>query len=278
MIKSFAEKLDCTIPGDLKPFVAYGIHGFSDTPLTLTFPIHPSGFPVLIYVYGDKTKLHLEREVVDAPSRLNLAGQIHNFIPKMGIDGYFGQIGFILTPMTPYYLFHKPGNSFINRWMGIEEVLPELGPATVKELTACEDPMESVPILLAFLSQLISRRLPPIGWLDQALEKIQQQNGLLAISDLAEQVGISLRHFRRKFKEIVGVPPKYYCKVIQLNTIFEALHTSNEEALNRLALDSGYYDQAHFINDFKKFIGDSPEKFLAGDQAFVKTYLGFKGR
>ncbi|MEM6630591.1 MAG: helix-turn-helix transcriptional regulator [Bacteroidota bacterium] len=278
MIKAFAEKVPCEIPKELQPFVVAGIHGYSEKEVHLTFPIYPNGFPVLIHVYKSLPRLYVENGVFQAPSRLNLAGQIHNLIPKMEVEGYFGQIGFILSPLTPYYLFHIPGSSFINKWIGMDSLLPKQTPSILKELLAYKDPLHCIPILLAFLNQLLPNRLPPIEWLDQSLEEIQQQNGLLSIAESAEKVGISLRHFRRKFKEIVGVPPKYYCKVIQLNTIFEALQTSNNEALNRLALDCGYYDQAHFINDFKKFIGNSPEKFLAGEHAYVKTYLGIKGQ
>ena len=68
--------------------------------------------------------------------------------------------------------------------------------------------------------------------------------------------------------------PKYFCKVIQINFNFELLRTSNTEKLHHLALDCGYYDQAHFINDFNRFIGESPTKFLRGQHGFVKSYSG----
>lgn len=70
------------------------------------------------------------------------------------------------------------------------------------------------------------------------------------------------------------MPPKYYCKVIQINTFFELLNSPAKEKLHHLALDCGYYDQSHFIRDFIKFIGESPEKFLNGNHAYIKTYLG----
>jgi len=71
--------------------------------------------------------------------------------------------------------------------------------------------------------------------------------------------GVCERHFRRIFKKVIGVAPKYFCKVIQLNTVFDMLSTSATEKLHHLALDCGYYDQSHFINDFNRLIGESPE-------------------
>ena len=93
---------------------------------------------------------------------------------------------------------------------------------------------------------------------------------------MSDQAEISLRHFRRKFKEIIGVSPKYFCKIIQLNTVFEMLNSSDIEKTHHLALDCGYFDQAHFIRDFKKMIGSSPRKFLEGNYSFVKEYMGRK--
>ena len=47
--------------------------------------------------------------------------------------------------------------------------------------------------------------------------------------------------------------------------------------MHLLALDCGYYDQSHFINDFNKLIGNTPENFLQGNQTYLKNYRRIPG-
>jgi len=192
------------------------------------------------------------------------------------INGRFGQIGLILMPTALYYLFHKPGTFFLNSTKDFEDITPLKFQNLLAELNARKEPEERVPILFDVIEQLAKNRLPAIEWLDASFSHIFKANGKISQTELAEKCGVGPRHFRRKFKEIIGVSPKYYCKVIQLNTIFQLLKTSNPEALHRMALDCGYYDQAHFINDFNQIIGSSPTRFLNGKDAYVRSYLGRK--
>ncbi|MBD1262181.1 AraC family transcriptional regulator [Maribacter polysiphoniae] len=277
MIKAFAERPEFEIPENLKPFLISAIHGHTEDAIHLSFPNYPNGFPVFINVYGSYPILHLNGRVTRAPSTLNLAGQIYGEIPKIEIQGRFGQIGFLMHPTTPYYLFHLPGNLLLNSWSAIEEISPKNTTELFKALDSCQDPLHRLPILMHYLEQLIPCRLSPVPWLDQSLTEIYECDGLLSIKELSERAGLSLRHFRRLFIKIIGIPPKFFCKVVQLNTIFESINNANTEKIHHLAYDCGYYDQAHFINDFKKLIGDSPEKFLNSKYAYVKTYLGRKG-
>lgn len=274
MVKSFASFLEYNLPDELKPFIAAVIHGESEAETQFTYPVHAIGFPLIIHVYGDLPILHVNGTVAKARSRLNLAGQIFDTEPKIEIDGTFGQIGFVLYPSATYYLFHKKGDFFLNSWRTFEATISNGVEGLHKDLNQCKTPIDRVPVLLDFLKKLAENRLPPIPWLDEALGEILRKNGVVGQEELAENAGISLRHFRRKFKEIVGVAPKYFCKVIQLNTIFELIKTADADKLHHMALDCGYYDQAHFINDFRKLIGDSPSGFLKGEHAYVKTYLG----
>ena len=139
------------------------------------------------------------------------------------------------------------------------------------------EPLEIITHILAALEKLVPHRIEPIAWLDATMLEIFRNNGSVSMADLLAQTSFSARHFRRKFKEIVGISPKYFCKVIQLNSVFKIIKSDNTEKLHALALDYGYYDQAHFINDFNRLIGENPSDFLGGDFVHLKSYLGRNG-
>ncbi|MDT7827139.1 AraC family transcriptional regulator [Pricia sp. S334] len=274
IIKNFSNKLDFKIPESLREYVVCAIHGQSDSEIQITYPVHPNGFPLLINIYGDMPTLHIGGKMIHPKSRLILAGQVRAKNLEIEMDGVFGQIGFVLRPTTPYYLFQKCGSYFLNRWRSVENIVPNDSDRLEKTLDSTGEVMARLDIMLEFLNKLSLKAHPRHKWLDRTLKIILHTDGRVSQNKLAEIVGFSLRHFRRRFKEVIGVSPKYYCKVIQMNTFFEIFKSSDETKLNTMALDCGYYDQAHFNRDFNSLIGDSPRKFLNGDHSFAKDYLG----
>lgn len=276
MIKKFAQTLEFDIPEVLKPHIIAAIFGETDEKVEITFPVFPNGFPVLIHIFGDLPNLQVMGKSSPAPSKLNLAGQIQGAFPKMHINGRFGQNGFLLHPLTPYYLFHTKGEDFLNEWIALENKPLYDWASLHSRLEKCEKPLERVTKLAEMLIALEKKRLPPIPWLDQSIASIYSKKGNISVNELVRATDIGPRHFTRKFREIVGVPPKFLCKVVQLNSFFDAINTSDENKIPQLALECGYFDQSHFIHDFRKLIGDSPERFLRSKDAYVKEYLGRK--
>ncbi|MFK7814514.1 MAG: helix-turn-helix domain-containing protein [Maribacter sp.] len=269
------EKIDCEIPVLLRPFVMAVVQGETSSAVQTSMPAPPTGFPLLIYVYGDYPKLNVNgKSFVSSTVPLNVAGQIDISGIRMQVDGVFGQIGLVLHPLAPYYLFHISGNEISNRWKGLLGSLPSRSKTYFDSISSDLTPKKNISNILRALQLVLEHRINPIEWLDFTIAEIFKHNGSISLSELINKTNMSERHFRRKFKEIVGISPKYFCKVIQLNSVFEIIKSANTDKLHALALDYGYYDQAHFINDFSKLIGESPVNFLNGAFVHLKSYLG----
>lgn len=88
--------------------------------------------------------------------------------------------------------------------------------------------------------------------------------GATRIDGVAAQLGVTDRHLRRVFTEHVGVSPKDYARASRLQRAISLFGTSNDWA--RIALDVGYYDQAHFIGDFRRLTGVTPAAFARGER------------
>ena len=94
-----------------------------------------------------------------------------------------------------------------------------------------------------------------------------------SITSYCRQSGISLRHFQRLFNRYVGVGPKNYLKIKQFElSSRELLYDAESGPLTNVGIDSGYYDQSHFIRHFKSHTSFTPGKFQ-GKQPALKSKL-----
>lgn len=274
MIKHFAKKVDYKIPADLRGLVAAVITGESANEINLEVPIFATGFPLLVNICGNKPTYIVNDRKLVTKSRLVIAGQIYKARIHFKQTGLFKNLGIILMPSAPYYLFHKPGKFFNNEWTNFEDSSPNDSKFLIEQLAICTSNQDRIQLIMNFLIELNNSRLPEIDWLENSINKILKKNGQVGQDELTDTASMSDRHFRRVFKNIVGVPPKYFCKVIQLNTVFQLLNVSASEKIHHLALDCGYFDQNHFIKDFYSLIGETPERFLNGELSFLKEYMG----
>jgi len=110
---------------------------------------------------------------------------------------------------------------------------------------------------------------------DIAYEKIYSSNGLLHIQDLISELNLNSRSFRRKFYQRVGVSAKSLCRIVRTSQIINAIKESKNIDYQKLVYSGKYFDQPHFVNDFRKFIGESPGTFFHRDIRLVKLFSGF---
>jgi|WetSurMetagenome_2_1015567.scaffolds.fasta_scaffold185651_2 transcriptional regulator GlxA family with amidase domain len=95
----------------------------------------------------------------------------------------------------------------------------------------------------------------------------------LKVSELAKTHNISSRHLERKFREYSGMPPKLYSRIARFQRAVRSYGSTTHGSLTSLALDCGYYDQSHFIHEFKTFSGYSPGQYFAGEAAEATCFL-----
>ncbi|WP_050748961.1 DUF6597 domain-containing transcriptional factor [Shouchella clausii] len=81
------------------------------------------------------------------------------------------------------------------------------------------------------------------------------------IGEVIEQVGISHRRFNQLFKEEVGMTPKRLNRIYRFQEVLRNLHSGESHSWTDIALECGYYDQAHFIKDFQSFSGLNPSEY-----------------
>lgn len=90
----------------------------------------------------------------------------------------------------------------------------------------------------------------------------KELDGDQKISELAEKYNISVRTLERKFKKNTGLTLKKYQLIMRLNKLLEDIYMNENINWSKLALNHGFFDQAHMINVLKKYLGETPNKYL----------------
>jgi len=112
-----------------------------------------------------------------------------------------------------------------------------------------------------FLLSRLSTFKREIQTVEAATQVLFQTRGLADISKLALAMNLSTRSLERKFDEAVGMSPKSLARVIRFDHIKNELILKPQTSLTALPFQFGYFDQAHFIHDFKQFSGETPSIF-----------------
>ncbi|HMO13890.1 MAG TPA: helix-turn-helix domain-containing protein [Pirellulaceae bacterium] len=109
-------------------------------------------------------------------------------------------------------------------------------------------------------------RLKDQALIDQALRRaidsLYQTAGQCAISGVAESLDISAKHLERKFKSKIGLTAKKLARLIRLQTTICQLTRDPRQSLTTVALRGQYFDQSHFIKEFREFTGLTPKQFF----------------
>lgn len=94
-----------------------------------------------------------------------------------------------------------------------------------------------------------------------ALALIHESKGTIRISELAAQLHTSQSPLEKRFRKAVGASPKKFASVVRLKHAISSY--PSQQNLTGLGYEAGFYDQAHFIKEFRRFTGESPETFFA---------------
>src|SRR5690606_31231500 len=99
-------------------------------------------------------------------------------------------------------------------------------------------------------------------------------NGQLHVNELTTAVNINRRQLERKFTSAIGLSPKQLAKTIRLQSALKMLLSKRFTSFTALAHAGAYYDQAHFIKDFREFTGLTPKEFYGNNMMMSSLFYG----
>jgi AraC-like DNA-binding protein len=107
--------------------------------------------------------------------------------------------------------------------------------------------------------------------IDGAIELIEQNKGNISLRELMQATYTSKRTLERHFLEQVGLLPKTFSRLVRFNEVIRFIESNLNIKWRQLADVFGYYDQSHFINEFKALTGGLPQDYLSLKARFEKV-------
>ena len=101
-----------------------------------------------------------------------------------------------------------------------------------------------------------------------ALRTFRADPAVARVREVTDQIALSPKRFIERFKADVGVTPKRYCRLLRFQRVVSHAHQSAPTDWAGLALDCGYFDQAHLIHEFREFSGLTPTAYEAHRTTF----------
>jgi AraC-like DNA-binding protein len=117
-----------------------------------------------------------------------------------------------------------------------------------------------IQIVEQFLISRLKERAPDHLVLE-ALAVLHQRRGNIQIKELAKQLRISQSPLEKRFRQRVGTSPKKFASIIRLKYAIQSYNP--QFRLTALGYEAGFYDQSHFIKEFRHFTGEAPDHFFS---------------
>lgn len=240
----------------------------AETPLD----IHPVGYNTMAFtldagVFGDAT----------GPYNFSLS--YHGYIAKhIQLTPLVPRIKMVIVSFTATgatRLFGLSQHNLLNQIVALEEVIPgaqELKARLEGRVSCGQQAIRLIEqwLLAQLRTEAYYRHAPTI---EKACALIQAHNGHFRIKSLCAELGISQTALEDQFKELIGTSPKLYCRITRFMAAYQFLLEQTHVEWSELVYRYRFFDQAHFIRDFKGFFGYSPSKIHLANAQLVRKII-----
>lgn len=121
--------------------------------------------------------------------------------------------------------------------------------------------VECVSILDKYFLDLLEKYYKPDSAMDYAVNEIYYKRSV-SMKSLAQYLNISDRQFERRFKQNIGINPKSFQRIARFQSTMKEILLNKQSTYLDIAYKNSYYDQSHFLRDFRYFVGKTPSDFL----------------
>jgi AraC-like DNA-binding protein len=271
-----AMKVSFTQPEQqLSPYVAliWVFESRSGVPLADSRIIVPDGRAKIIVPYRNSLCAAVSHRLLNAKEHhIFLVGIQSNPTTIASTATDTGTIGVELTPKGLYHLFKLSMHEITNRMVSFEEAFGPPGARLQTMVGDAEDPQQKIVLLQTALTHLLQQNDKEYALLDHTLDLLAQTHGMMPVQELAAHIGYTRRYLDRLFQEHVGVSPKSLASILRFQEVYQGWMQHQSPTFFSNHWPAYYYDQSHFIKEFKRFTGFTPQHYAGIVNEFGRAF------
>jgi AraC-like DNA-binding protein len=165
-------------------------------------------------------------------------------------------------PGGAFPFFGVPANELCNSQVPLDALWGAEAASLRERLMHTESTAQKFNVLEAALLRRLKQAETPSRVVQFALQRFQSVPVNATVTQVADESGLSERHLVRLFRQEVGLTPKIFSRVRRFHEVLNRLKHQQDVDWADVAFDCGFYDQAHFIHEFRAFCGLSPARYL----------------
>ncbi len=222
--------------------------------------VYPCGYATMVFHYGSPSKFQKKNSSKYIEPNLVICGQQTNYY-DLSLSGKTGMILIVFRPHGVKSFFNFPITELLNENLSLQELANNEAAELEDRLFNSLNNKQRIIHLENFLiKRLIHSN--EFERVEHALKLIENSKGRIKAQDIAYDVCLGIKQFERTFSKYVGVNPKKFASIVRFQNVIQMKRKHKNSSMFQLAIDNGYYDQSHFIHDFKSLTGLTPRVFF----------------
>jgi len=184
------------------------------------------------------------------------------FTKKLGLHGTIETIGIRFKPASASFFLPLPLSELKDQTVPVSELNVKNYSAIYSKVYKANTISQKTLIIENWLCHIFEPKNHNRHAIDRALAYLEKHNGMKKILSLSQYLDLDKRKLERLFQHHVGLSPKEYSRNLRIAKARCFIKQSGNNSLTNIAYDLGYYDQSHFINQFKKVEGMTPREYV----------------
>ncbi|MFH0735734.1 MAG: AraC family transcriptional regulator [bacterium] len=186
------------------------------------------------------------------------------------LNGRVDMLGVCFLPEGFFPLLNIPVSEFKNQLLGADDVGFKPARIISERLMEAPDVAARLYILENELALLLDNGTQTPQSFRQLFKALDQSHNPLQISEFCQRNNIGMRKLERMYNKYVGVSAKTYCTLNRFQNSLNQVLYDIYFKLSDIAYGNGYFDQMHFIKDFKRFAGNTPKNFVHQNNSILQ--------
>lgn len=220
----------------------------------------PNGYTAMIFNFADPYWAYQRNAEAHPVPKCFASGQFtSNYHLQM--RGKIGIVGIVFKASSMHNFFNWNMMEMVNQRVALERLMGKEAVNLYKAVLSKTTSELKIEVLNNFLMKHLKVAKSRVSIIDDAIDIIDKNEGLVTIESVANQIKISRRYLEKRVLQKVGISPKLYARLRRFSILSNKIAHGNNIDWQDMVLESGYHDQSHLVKEFQEFNQMNPRDY-----------------